>query len=89
MKLITELILIPISCAVSKSRDAARMAVPIFVWLISCVSTTTSATTSTGVTSVTTFVDVPAMVTCADSPGSSGYICGSPPVTYVARFCSR
>ena len=52
----TLLILIPISWAVSKSLDTARMAMPIFVLLISMTSPTTSRITSTGVTSVTTFV---------------------------------
>ena len=52
----------PISCAVSKSREAARMAMPILVWLMSWVSTTTSATTRNGVITVTILVEVPAMV---------------------------
>ncbi len=37
----TELILMPISWLVSKSRDTARMAMPILVWLISITSATT------------------------------------------------
>ena len=77
----TLLMRIPISCAVSKSRDTARMAMPIFVWLMSCVSATTSTTTSTGVMTVTYFVDTPAMVSWADRPGIAGYIWGRPPVT--------
>ena len=52
----TLLILMPISCAVSKSLDTARMAMPILVLLISITRPTTSRITSTGVTTVTTFV---------------------------------
>ncbi|SCJ46001.1 Uncharacterised protein [uncultured Blautia sp.] len=62
VKLMMLLILMPISCAVSKSREAARMAMPILVWLMSWVSTTTSATTRNGVITVTILVEVPAMV---------------------------
>ena len=38
------------------------MAMPILVWLMSWVSTTTSATTRNGVITVTILVEVPAMV---------------------------
>ena len=74
VKEITLLILIPMSWAASKSRDAARMAMPILVWLMSWVSATTSTTTSTGVTTVTHLVETPAIVTWLESPGMAGYI---------------
>jgi DNA primase large subunit len=56
---ITELILMPMSLAVSKSFDTARMAMPIFVWRIRVVSSSTSATASTGVMRVTRDADTP------------------------------
>ena len=80
VKLMTLLILMPISWAVSKSREAARMAMPILVWLISWVSAITRATTRIGVTTVTILVEVPAMVIWLDSTGRLGYIWGRPPV---------
>ena len=46
---ITELILMPISWDVSKSRETARMAIPILVWLISSTSATTSTMVRMGV----------------------------------------
>ena len=78
---ITLLIRMPMSCAVSKSRDTARMAIPIRVWLMSWVRAATRSTTSTGVTTVTYLVDTPAMVSWLDRPGRAGYIWGRPPVT--------
>ena len=68
----TELILMPMSWAVSKSRETARMAMPTFVWLMSCVRPSTSRITSTGVMSTTSFVGVPAMVTVFVSQEISG-----------------
>ncbi len=52
----TWLIRMPMSLDVSKSLLTARIAMPIFVWLISCTSSITSSSVSTGVTSVTIFV---------------------------------
>ena len=49
--------LIPISLAASVSLDTARMAIPILVWLISCISRITRITVRTGVTSVTRDVE--------------------------------
>ena len=57
----TLLILMPISRAVSKSLETARMAMPILVWLISWVSSTISTSTRTGVMMTTSFVEVPTM----------------------------
>ena len=80
VKEITELILMPMSWAVSKSREAARMAMPILVWLMSWVRAMTSTTTRMGVMTVTHLVETPAMLTWLESPGIEGYICGRPPV---------
>ena len=52
----TALILMPMSCEVSKSRDTARMAMPTLVCWISITRPTTSSTVKIGVTMVTTFV---------------------------------
>ena len=87
--LMTELILIPISCEVSKSREAARMAIPTLVYLISSPRTTTRIMVRTGVTRVTRFVVAPRIVTVSLSQGIAGYCWESPPVMYRARFCSR
>ena len=76
----TLLILMPISRAVSKSLETARMAMPILVWLMSHCSSSTSTSTSTGVTTVTTCVVAPRIVTVSDTNGSDGYVCGWPPV---------
>ena len=62
----------PISCAVSKSTDTARMAIPTLVWLISWVRPTTSRITRMGVMSTTSLVGVPAMVTVFVRPAISG-----------------
>ena len=69
---ITELILMPMSWLVSKSLATARMAMPILVWLMSCISTATSTMVSTGVTRVTTLVVAGPMVTCSEIRGMAG-----------------
>ena len=68
----TELILMPISWLVSKSRDTARMAMPILVWLISATRATTSNIVSTGVTTVTILVVAPKIVTESEIQGIVG-----------------
>ena len=87
--LITELILIPISWEVSKSLDAARMAMPIFVFLIRSTRATTRMMVRTGVIKVTRLVVAPSIVTVSLIQGIVGYCWESPPVTYSAIFCSR
>ena len=59
VKLMTELILIPISCEVSKSREAARMAMPILVFLIRVTNSSTRIMVRMGVIIVTLFVVAP------------------------------
>ena len=81
VKEMTELILMPISCAVSKSLDAARMAMPTFVRLMRITSATTSASVRIGVMTVTRLVDAPRIVMVSEIHGSSGYCFGTPPVT--------
>ena len=53
---ITELILMPMSWDVSKSRDTARMAMPIFVFWMRMTSTTTSRMVRMGVMMVMRFM---------------------------------
>ena len=81
VKEMTELILMPISCAVSKSLEAARMAIPIFVFLVSHTRTSTRRMVSTGVTSVTRLVCAPKTVIMSETQGM-GLVtgCGRPPV---------
>ena len=77
----TALILMPMSWAVSKSLAAARMAMPILVWLMRYTRANTSTMVSTGVTSVTRLVDSPNTVTFSDIQGMglvTGW--GTPPV---------
>ena len=77
----TELIFTPMSCAVSKSLAAARIPMPIFVFLISATSTKTSATVRRGVTTVTRLVDAPKIVTVSEIHGMGVLTgCGRPPV---------
>ena len=52
---ITLLTLMPMSRAVSKSLDTARMAIPVLVWLMNSTSATTRRMVSSGVTMVITF----------------------------------
>ena len=68
----TLLILIPISWLVSKSRETARMAMPILVWLISSTSATTSRMVRKGVTIVTLLVVAPKIVTESEIHGIVG-----------------
>ena len=71
----------PMSWAVSKSLAAARMAIPIFVWLMRYTSATTSKMVSTGVTRVTRLVDWPNSSTFSEIQGMglvTGW--GTPPV---------
>ena len=84
----TELILMPISWLVSKSRETARMAMPIFVWLISHTRPTSSTSVRTGVTIVTILVVAPKIVTEFEIHGMVGYSWFRPPVMYNTRFCS-
>ena len=72
----TLLILIPISRAVSKSLDTARIAMPILVWLISWVRSTISTKTRTGVIMTTSFVEVPTMSTVLFRIPMVGYVMG-------------
>ena len=68
----TLFILMPMSVLVSKSLATARMAMPIFVWLMSSTSSTTSTSVSTGVTSVTIFVVAPNTLTVSEIQGMVG-----------------
>ena len=68
----TVLTLMPMSRAVSKSLDTARMAMPILVCLMKRDSATTSTMVSTGVTSVTRLVTAPKTLTVSLSQGSCG-----------------
>ena len=68
----TELILIPMSWLVSKSRETARMAMPILVFLMKSTRAMTRTRTRTGVTRVTILVVAPPMVTELDSQGMEG-----------------
>jgi hypothetical protein len=69
---ITLLILMPISCAVSKSTDTARMAMPILVWLMSSTSAMTSAMVKNGVMTVTRDVSIPNSRTGSEIQGIAG-----------------
>ena len=66
---ITRLILMPMSWLVSKSLATARMAMPILVWLMSCTRPNTRPITRMGVTTVTSVVEAPPMVTILDRAG--------------------
>ena len=70
--LMTRLIFMPMSCAVSKSLDTARMAMPIFVKRMSSTSAATRTIVSTGVIRVTRFVVAPNTVTMSESHGIAG-----------------
>ena len=72
----TLLILMPISRAVSKSLDTARIAMPILVWLISWVRSTISTSTRMGVMMTTSFVEVPTMSTVLFRIPMVGYVMG-------------
>ena len=65
----------PMSCAVSKSLDAARIAMPIFVFFVSQSRTKTSRIVSTGVTSVTRLVDAPKTLIVSEIQGM-GFVTG-------------
>ena len=68
----TLLILMPMSCAVSKSRDTARMAMPILVFWMRITSTTTSAIVRMGVMMVMRLtLRLPICITCVRK-GMSG-----------------
>ena len=70
--MMTRLMSIPISSEVSKSRDTARIAIPIFVWLISITSANTSAIVKIGVMTVTILVCAPSTVTVFCRNGMDG-----------------
>ena len=89
VKEMTLLILMPISWAVSKSREAARMAMPILVFWIRVTSAATSTMTRNGVTTVTRLVWQPSTVTVSLIQGRAGYCLARPPVTYHIEFCKR
>ena len=75
------MILAPMSCAVSKSLAAARIPMPILVFLMSATSAKTSAMVRTGVTTVTRLVDVPKSVMVSEIQGIDVLTgCGRPPV---------
>ena len=77
----TALILMPMSWAVSKSLAAARMAMPILVWLMRYTRATTSRMVRAGVTRVTRLVDAPSRDTFSEIQGMglvTGW--GTPPV---------
>ena len=59
----TLLILMPMSRAVSKSLETARMAMPILVWLMRVVRATMSTSTRMGVRMTTSLVEVPRIFT--------------------------
>ena len=80
VRLMTELILMPISWEVSKSFEAARMAIPTFVLWIRKTSTITSRITRGGVITVTRFVVTPKTVMTSEIHGIVGYCCARPPV---------
>ena len=75
VKEMTELIFTPMSCAVSKSLDAARMARPTLVFFVSHTSSSTSRIVSTGVTSVTRLVDAPRTLMVSEIQGM-GFVTG-------------
>ena len=78
--LMTELILMPMSCAVSKSRDTARMAMPILVFWIRMTNTTTSKIVKMGVIMVIRLTfRLPTCITWVRN-GMSGYARAIPPV---------
>ena len=68
----TVLMRTPMSWAVSKSRDTARMAMPTLVRLMSWVRASTRMMTRTGVMSTTILVGVPAMETVFARDGITG-----------------
>ena len=74
------------SCDVSKSLEAARMAIPIFVFLIRATRITTRMIVRKGVITVTLLVEAPKTVIWSLIHGTEGYCCASPPVIYNARF---
>ena len=70
--LMTEFSLIPISSAVSKSLDTARIAIPIFVCLIKNTRASTKRMVKNGVIMVTRFVMAPIMFTVSEIHGIEG-----------------
>ena len=62
----------PMSCAVSKSTDTARIAIPILVWLMSITSAITSAMVKNGVMTVTRDVSIPNSRTGSEIHGIAG-----------------
>ncbi len=78
--LMTPLMLMPISWAVSKSLDTARIAIPILVYRIRATRPMTRARVRTGVRRVTREVATPAKFTLSPIQGMVGYFWGRPPV---------
>ena len=70
--LITLLILMPMSSLVSKSRETARMAMPVLVFLIIVTRMRTRITVRMGVMMVTIFVLAEPICTCSDRKGMEG-----------------
>ena len=66
----------PISWAVSKSFETARMAIPVFVWLIRNISPITSRMVNTGVIKVTREADTDPIWNIFFRKGISGYARG-------------
>ena len=69
---ITRLIWIPMSCEVSKSRETARIAMPILVWLMRSTRSTTSRMVKNGVMTVTREVSMPKSVIRSEIQGMAG-----------------
>ena len=79
----------PMSELVSKSRETARIAIPIFVCLMSITSRNTRTIVRTGVMTVTILVVAEPIFTVFCRKPISGYVFVRPPVMYRAKFCSR
>ena len=76
----TLLMSMPMSELVSKSRDTARIAIPILVCFISMTSRNTRTIVSTGVMMVTIFVVAEPIFTVFCRKPISGYVFVRPPV---------
>ena len=76
----TRLIFTPMSCAVSKSLDTARMDIPNLVWLMMSTSTTISTTATSGETNTASLSFTPRIFTLWLIRGMSGNCLARPPV---------
>ena len=77
---ITRLIFTPMSCAVSKSLDTARMDMPNLVWLMMSTSTTISTTATSGEMNTASLSLTPNTRTLWLTRGISGNCLARPPV---------